>query len=154
MLDLFVEIEAFAGNFTRRIDDHCTDQRTGTNLSGAVRRQLERASHHLAIRFSPFVQSVLPSGNEVSTTCVSGLVQESTHSLSLSFCPAAERRNVYSTKSTKGQSVRRSAISVAPTAGTTENEKEAVRAMNISCLRHDATVLIARQTDGGDSIRS
>src|SRR6267143_3723551 len=81
MLDLFVEIESCAGDFTRSIDYHRTDQRTGTNLPGAARRQLERASHHLAICFSPLFQSVLPSGNEVSTTCMSGWVQESTCAL-------------------------------------------------------------------------
>src|SRR5712672_644697 len=47
MLYLIEEVKAFAGNFSRGIHDHCSHQRTGTNLSGASRCQLERASHHL-----------------------------------------------------------------------------------------------------------
>src|SRR5258707_89909 len=53
MFYLFEEVEALADDLTGGIYDQCSHQRTGTNLSGALRRQLERASHHSAICVSP-----------------------------------------------------------------------------------------------------
>ena len=34
---LFEEVEAFAGDLARGIDDHCADKRAGANLPGALR---------------------------------------------------------------------------------------------------------------------
>jgi hypothetical protein len=77
MFYLFEEIEAFAGDLTGVIHDHCSYQRTWTNLSGALHGQLERARHHLTVCISPLCQGFLFSRNEVSTTCVSAWDQGS-----------------------------------------------------------------------------
>jgi hypothetical protein len=69
---LIEEIEAFARDLAGRIHNHRPDQRAGTRLSGALRGQLERARHHLAVRFSPQFQSVFSA--EVSTNGMSGWV--------------------------------------------------------------------------------
>lgn len=62
VLDLIVNVEAFADDLMRGIDDYCADEWTGTDLADAARRQLKRARHHLLVEFAEGLQGGLRRG--------------------------------------------------------------------------------------------
>ena len=56
MFDLIVKIEPFAGDVALSVSDDGANEWTGTDLSDAARRELQRASHHLPIVFGLIFQ--------------------------------------------------------------------------------------------------
>ena len=55
VFDRFEEVVAFANDLAGRAHDDAADERTGADLSHALRRELECASHHAAIGVGPGV---------------------------------------------------------------------------------------------------
>ena len=62
MLDLFVEIVAFACDPSIGIRDDAADQRTRTDLTATSRSQRESATHHLPVYLAPGIRAPVNRG--------------------------------------------------------------------------------------------
>ena len=49
VLDLIEDVEAFTGDLSVSIDDHCADEGAGTDLSNTARGEFERALDHALV---------------------------------------------------------------------------------------------------------